>query len=552
MGKHFFNIKLVLSVVLLGLTAFLGGCEKEDTGRPNIIVFLADDMGFSDLKPYGAEVIDTPNIDQLAAKGQRFTQFYNAARCSPTRAALLTGKYPHQSGMGWLAGPKTEFPGYQGHLNKNKTIAEVLNEDGYETMMVGKWHLGNPQNGMVPWKRGFDRYFGRPVRADYWDSSGLKLDGASFEWKGDDFFMTEALSEYASRFIGEHEQKNAKQPFFMYVAFNAPHWPLHARDSDIKRYRGKFMAGWDELRKKRFQNMVEQGIISSDQSLPPREPAIPAWNAVSKEKQRAWDLKMATYAAQVTAMDRAIGQVLDKVEEYGQKNNTLILFLSDNGASAESIGLGESQTHNQEGTPPGGPDSHQAYLMPWAHLSNTPFRFYKHWAHEGGIATPLIARWPDVITNEGTTVDTPGHVMDIMATALDVAGITYQGKSTGKKGVSTEGKSLLPIFKGNDWGEERRIFWEHEGHRAVRDGEWKLVSAHEFDDWFYEKWGYPRDPEAQWELYNLNRDRLERNDLADTYPEKRDELIDAYEQWAEKAGVVNWDKVRPMIPLFNN
>lgn len=552
---HNIRILKIFPAVFCSLALFLTGCTEEpdnDIKRPNIIVFLADDMGFSDLGSYGAEFIDTPHIDRLAAEGRRFTQFYNAARCSPTRASLLTGRYPHQSGMGWLAGPNVQSPGYLGHLNESKTIAEVLEkEGGYRTMMTGKWHVGSSQNDVMPWTRGFDRYFGRPIRADYWDSSDLILDGKPYEWTGDDFYMTDVVGEFAAKFIKTHFQDETDQPFFLYQAFYAPHWPLHAKDKDIERYRGKYMIGWDELRRRRYNNMVDKGIISGEQSLPPRDSAIPAWNSISKENQKAWDLKMSVYAAQITAMDRAIGRILDEVKKSGQEDNTLILFLSDNGASAEGIGLGESQIRNNEGTPPGGPNSHQAYLMPWAHVSSTPFRLYKHWVHEGGIATPLIARWPDVIKGKGSIADEPGHVMDIMATALDVADIEYPGESDDPSSKLIEGKSLLPIFQGKNREGHKRIFWEHEGHRAVREGKWKLVSAHEFDDRFYEKWGYPREINAEWELYDMTNDRFEQNNLADKYPEKRDELIAAYESWAEKAGVVDWDKIRPELPLFD-
>lgn len=546
--NYFRNIVMLFGLFLTATLIF--GCadeEKRDFERPNIIVFLADDMGFSDVGPYGAEVIETPNIDQLAEEGQQFTQFYNAARCSPTRASLLTGRYPHQAGMGWLAGPETPFPGYQGYLNESKTIAEILGKEGYETMMVGKWHVGNTKNDVMPWTRGFDRYFGRPVRADYWDSSELMLDGELFEWPDDDFFMTEALGEYASRFIGEHEQKDTDQPFFMYMAFNAPHWPLHAKEDDIENYRGKFMIGWDELRKKRFDNLVDDGIVSNDQSLPPRDSALPAWDSVDSEKQKAWDMSMSVYAAQVTAMDRAVGQVMDEVEESGQANNTLILFLSDNGASAEAIGMHENQMRNEDGIPPGGPDSHQSYLMPWANVSNTPFLFYKHWTHEGGIATPLIVRWPDIIKEKGSMTDEPGHVIDIMATTIDVAGIDESNEEQ----RAVEGKSLLPLFQGDEFERDDRLYWEHEGHRAVRDGKWKLVSVHDFDDWFYEKWGFPREFEEEWELYDMSNDRFEQNNLAGEYPEKRDELIKAYKDWAQETQVVDWDSVRPELPLFN-
>lgn len=541
----------IIFVLLLGLVSIGTACKSDRAQPPNIIVFLADDMGFSDIGSYGAEIIETPNLDQLAAEGKRFSQFYNAARCSPTRASLLTGKYPHQAGMGWLAGPNTGYSAYQGYLNESKTIAEALRDEGYQTMMTGKWHVGNPQNGVTPWTKGFNRYFGIPTGANYWDPEGLKLDGESFEWSGDDYFKTEALAKYATNFIAEHNKENPEQPYFLYHAFSAPHWPLHARENDIEKYRGKFMLGWDELRKRRFENMITEGVIDSGQTLPPKDPAVPDWESLSMEKQWAWDQQMSVYAAQVAAMDRAVGRVLEQVKKEGESDNTLVLFLSDNGASPEAIGFHRSRIRNDEGIKPGGPNSYQAYFMPWANLSNTPFRLYKHWAHEGGIATPFIAKWPNVIKDKGSMTDVVGHVMDIMPTALDVASIGSDEESGTPDSLAMEGQSLLPVFKNEKSQLNRRIFWEHEGHKAVREGKWKLVSAHSFDDWFFKKWGFPRNPSSEWELYNIKEDRFEQNDLADSHPQKRDQLIEAYQKWAERVGIVDWNKVRPEIPLFN-
>lgn len=522
--------------------------------RPNILVILADDLGFSDTGAYGATEIETPNLDRLAAGGQRFTQFYNAARCSPTRASLLTGLYPHQAGMGWLGGAALGGddapPGYIGRLNDAcVTMGEALGQAGYETMMLGKWHVGNPDNDMTPWQRGFQRYFGRLARADYWDPSGLWLDGEPYDWPGDDFFMTDAYGEWAARFIEEHQQERSDQPFLMYLAFNAPHFPLHAPEEDIAGYRDRFAIGWDMLRRRRYQKMIEEGIIAEDTALAPRDPAVPAWEEVPSDEQDDWVLKMAVYAAMVGRMDQNIGCVLDTLEATGALDNTLILFVSDNGASAEGIGIEEDQVGTDSGTPPGGPDSHQGYLMPWANVSDTPFRMYKHFTQEGGIATPLIAHWPAGMpeAQKGSVTDAEGHVMDIMATALDVTGVDYPAVYGGREITPPEGKSLLPVFERGRRAGHDMIFWEHEGHRAVREDNWKLVAHHEKqDEALYEWWAFSprwtsRDFDGEWRLYDMETDRTELSDVAGEHPERVERMAAAYEAWAKRSNVRDWD-----------
>ncbi len=502
--------------------------------RPNIILILADDMGFSDIGCYGSE-IRTSNLDRLAREGLRFTQFYNGARCMPTRAALLTGLYSHQAGIGHMA---MDFgvPSYRGHLNDQcVTIAEALRPGGYQTMMTGKWHVGNEAKGTVPWTRGFDRYFGRTQGADYFKVTGLHLDGEPFTYPdADNFYLTTACGEYASRFI---EEADREKPFFLYMGFNAPHWPLHARPEDIAKYRGKYKAGWDKVRRARHEKMVREGILEKDTPLPPRDPAVPAWEKA--ENKDLWDLKMSVYAAQIDSMDESIGMVMKKLRAVGEAENTLVFFLSDNGGCAEGIG----RVGPKSKIPPGPGDSFMAYHMPWANVSSAPFKFYKHWTHEGGIATPLVVSWPRGIKAKGKVVGEVGHIIDIMATCLDVAGTDYPKTFNGKDITPLEGKSLAPIFKTGRREGHDALFWEHEGNRAVRQGKWKLVSRSREDHELYKSWGFPNvEPRMrEWELYDLETDRLERRDLAPKRPDKVRELAALFDRWAERVGVLSWD-----------
>lgn len=483
---------------------------------PNIVIIMADDMGFSDIGCYGSEIA-TPNLDRLAANGLRFTQFYNTARCCPTRASLLTGLYSHQAGVGHMVG-NLGTPAYQGYLNDRcVTIAEALKPGGYRTLMVGKWHVGENRPHW-PTDRGFDRYFGlisggtNYFRLD--PGRQMALDDKPFTPEGNNFYITDAFTDYAVLYIQEHGRQ--PQPFFLYVAYTAPHWPLHALPDDIAKYRGKYRDGWDALRQKRHQRMKELGIVDAQWAMTPRDASAPAWEDVKDKDAR--DLKMAVYAAQIDRMDQGIGKILNALKEVGAEENTLVMFLADNGGCAEEINRGTPDA------PAGTRDSFLSYGLPWANASNTPFRLYKHWVHEGGIATPLIVRYPPVIKQKGAITQQPGHVIDLMATCLDVAGVKYPTTYNGRDIVPLEGKSLLPIFEGKPRKGHDAIFWEHEGNRAVRQGKWKLVSRHR----------------GEWELYDLDADRTELNNLANRYPEKVKELSDLYAKWAERCGVQPW------------
>ncbi|MBN2316094.1 MAG: arylsulfatase [Sedimentisphaerales bacterium] len=530
-------MRLVLRGVAAGATAAVVPIKtvtaraSNSQKQPNIILIMADDMGFSDIGCYGGEV-HTPNLDRLAAGGLRFTQFYNAARCCPTRASLLTGLYPHQAGIGHMVGDRG-YPAYQGYLNEHcVTIAEALKLGGYRTLMSGKWHVGEKRPHW-PTDRGFDKYFGLiSGGANYFDITKTKAKGVKRQMAMDDkpytppkegFYLTDAFSDNAVTFINQYGR--GPEPFFLYLPYTAPHWPLHAWPEDIAKYKGKYLKGWDALRQERRERMIRMGLIRDTWPLSPRDTTM--WPWADEKNKELLDLKMAVYAAQIERMDYGIGRVLKKIEQIGARDNTLVLFLADNGGCAEGGPVGFDNRKN--GLPPGGVDSYMSYGLSWANASNTPFRRYKHWVHEGGIATPLIAYWPAVIKNAGELTHQPGHIIDIMATCLDVAGITYPGTYKGHSITPPEGKSLLPIFKGRQRESHEALYWEHEGNRAVRQGRWKLVAIH----------GKP------WELYDLEADRTELNDLAHKHPEKVEHLKSLYQSWAKRCGVLPWPIKKP-------
>ena len=500
-----------------------GAAAPEGGAKPNIVVILADDLGFSDIGCYGSE-IHTPNLDRLAGEGIRFTQAYNVARCCPSRAALLTGLYPHQAGMGDMvstsAKPRPEGP-YQGYLNRNcVTMAELLKTSGYSTYMSGKWHVGEKPEHW-PRKRGFDRYFGLISGASSYfgilpqeePRRQMAEDDAPYTPEGDHFYMTDAFTDHAVQYLEEHD--NTK-PFLLYLAYTAPHWPLHALEEDIAKYRGRYGMGWDKLREERHARMVKEGIIDPKWKLSPRDSEVPAWDGM--ENKEDWDLRMAVYAAMIDRMDQGIGRVLDTLKQRGMEENTLVLFLADNGGCHESC---EKPKLHKPGALPGTRESYTSYKRPWANASNTPFRMFKHWCHEGGIATPLIARWPARIKERGALTPQVAHITDIMATCADISGAQYPESGAGEKITPLVGKSLAPVFDGRTREPHARLCWEHEGNRAMREGAWKLVATKEGD----------------WELYDLEADRTELNNLAQAQPARAKAMLDAWDAWADGIGV---------------
>lgn len=499
--------------------------------KPNILVILVDDMGFSDLGCYGSE-IPNPNLDALAANGVRFTQFYNTARCSTTRASLMTGLYPHQAGMGYLDGlklPKSNGTHAKLH-DRCVTMAEVLGNAGYHTSMVGKWHLGQ-QNGSTPWGRGFQRtattqfgelYFPKEESKDackwvYLD--GRKVAADSPEVGSGDWYSTFMFTDWSLKFLDD--AKTSGKPFFQYFAHGAPHFPLRAPQESIDKYRGKYKEGWDKLRDSRHRKQIALGIVDAKWPLPPRPEEVPAWESLRIEEQDRFDHLMAIYAAMIDCIDQSVGRMIAGLKERGMYENTLIVFMSDNGGNAEGGPNGISR-----GESLGGPDSTVFLGMPWATLNNTPFRRYKHFTHEGGISSPLIAHWPLGIpaSRNGQLEKQPAHLIDIMATAVEVSGALYPAEQNGHRILPMEGISLKPAFDGQSLHRVKPIFWMHEGNRAVRSGPWKVVKKFKGD----------------WELYNIDADRTEQLDLITENPQIAQLLIRQWDDWAATTYVDEW------------
>ncbi len=523
------NLALIF-FLLCTLGNFKVQAGDHGSARPNIIVILVDDMGWSDIGSYGGEIA-TPNLDKLAENGLRYSQFYNTSRCSPTRASLLTGLYPHQAGLGYLeslAIPHSQ--GTYGKLaNRAVTIAEVLGTAGYFTAMTGKWHIGQTRD-VPPWKRGFHRSLSHSLGAIYFpdqktkSEKNLYLNGKSVPFNSpilskDYWYSTDLWTTWGTKFIDEALAN--KQPFFLYLAHVAPHFPVMAPAADIERYRGKYMLGWDKLREERYKRQIKMGLIKKRWRLSERLPEVPAWEDISLEEQERYDHIMAVYAAAIDRMDKSIGKLVKHLKTNNILDNTLILFMSDNGSSAEGGPLGVSG-----GSPLGGPSSRVFVGMNWATLHDTPFRYFKHFTHEGGISTPLIAHWPNGIDKilNGTINHEPGHVIDIMSTVVELSGAHYPKKFNGHDILPQEGTSLVPTFLSKTLIRNEPLFWEHEGNRAVRLGKWKLVSKY-------------RGP---WQLYNLEKDRTETRDLFTRYPKIARDLIVKYENWVQSDLVDQW------------
>jgi arylsulfatase A-like enzyme len=479
--------------------------------RPNIIVILVDDMGYSDIGCFGGE-IETPNLNKLAENGLRFTQFYNTSRCCPSRASLLTGLDHHQAGMGLMIEDRTDKPGYLGYLARERctTIAELLQKQGYGTYMSGKWHLGYQEQEERPLSWGFDRFYGSLEGAIHYFEPGttekyphdkrprhVTLDNDTIT-PDKNYYATNRFTEYGQLFLEQHMNERNDDPFFLYLAYNAPHWPLHALPQDIQKYDGYYMKGWDRVRKERYRRMLEMGILSPDNTeLTPRtdnrykqggiwpftRDPLPAWDSLTTEQQEDLAKKMAVYAAMIDNLDQNIGRLIRFLEDKNELNNTIILFLSDNGGAigGRLMGfnaLGERGNLDVYGTA----DSFISYGLGWANASNTPFRMYKCYVHEGGISSPLIIHWPEKIREQaGSLVDAPCHITDIVPTLLQAAGADYPDKIADRDLIDLPGESLFPFLINTPakYDQNRKMFWEHAGSKAVRDGKWKLVQIHE-------------------------------------------------------------------------
>lgn len=518
------------------------GCLVYAAEKPNIVVILADDMGWSDLGCYGGE-IETPHLDRLAQDGLRFTQFYNTARCCPTRAALLTGLYQHQAGIGHMVGDDG-IPAYQGYLNQRcLTLAEALRPAGYTTLAVGKWHVGSAP-GHWPLDRGFDRFWGTPSGGGVYFKDTLQIrsevffvDGAERIEPPDDFYVTDAFTDRAMEFV-EQAAKQPGKPFFLYLAHIAPHWPLQAKPQDMEKYAGRYDLGWDAVRELRLARQKRMGLVPQDSVLSPRDPEARAWHELPADARRERARRMEIYAAQIDCIDQNVGRLVAKLKELGHFDNTLILFLSDNGSSAEGGPGGFSR--GKPGAAIGTGLSYASAGLEWANAANTPWRKYKMATHEGGIATPLIAHWPAQIRTRGEAnsqserlVHEPGHVIDLMPTLLDIAGATYPTEFAGHPILALEGRSLRPLLVGEAERlrpavPSRSLFWEHQGNKAVRAGDWKAIAS----------------GRGAWQLYDMRQDRTETHDLATQHPDKTRELATQWQAWAQRCGVWEWDDLQ--------
>lgn len=508
---------------LLGLLLFVAGAAHGETKppHPNIIVILADDMGFSDIGCFGSE-IPTPNLDALAADGLRFTNFHNMSRCCPSRATLLTGLYPQQAGVGLMTDTESPLPSYQGYLNQQcVTEAEVLNPAGYFTAMVGKWHVGQ-EHGVTPSNRGFQRSLNTVAGGFYWSDEGrakLFLDGNPIK-NGEGgvpatWYSTDLWTSFGLKFIDE--AKTTKKPFYLYLPYNAPHFPLQAPPDEIAKFRhGIYQQGWDKLREARYQRQLAMGIIDKSWALSARDPKVRPWDSLNAEEKEIYDGTMATYAAVIAHLDTQIGVLVAGLKQRGLYDNTVIFFLSDNGANAEG--------HDGKAYPALATGHTNVFLgRSWANLGNTPFRLFKHFEHEGGTSSPFIVHWPDGIKGKNELRGQMAHMIDIMPTVADLAGAQYPAQFNGKAILPEEGVSIVPAFNGSaPLARTQPLFWEHEGNRAINDGFWKLVAVHQ----------------EPWELFDFNADRTEvpSGDMAAKKPDIVQKLSSQWDAWAKRVG----------------
>jgi arylsulfatase A-like enzyme len=515
----------------LALSAAATGLGAPGRRRPNILLIVADDLGYSDLGSYGGE-IDTPVLDSLATNGLRFTQFYTTARCCPSRASLLTGQYPHKVGVGHMV-TDLGHPGYRGRLSENAaTLAEVLRPAGYRTFMSGKWHVGTPD----PTRHGFEQWFGTLISAQsFWDSAQyLRLPQGSRtrSYDPDTFYGTDALTDYALDFLAD-ARTTPDQPWFLYLAFHAPHFPLHARSEDIAKYRTRYASGWDVLRQERLARMKRLRLVSKGTRLSPRSKYTnhgeivtaqnPAWDSLPEDRRADLAMRMAIYAAMIDRMDQNIGRVTADLRARGELDDTLILFLSDNGACAEwdPFGFDVSSSPNNvlhrgdDLTRMGSRSTYHSVGSGWANASNTPWRMYKHYSHEGGISTPCLAHWPAGFRRRNALENAPVHLIDLMPTLVEVSGAEYPERLGSRLIPPMAGTSLMPALRGEKLP-ERTLYFEHEGTRAVREGRYKLTALR----------GEP------WKLYDMERDRTEIDDLSEQQPQRVASLAKKWDTWA--------------------
>lgn len=535
--KKIKTIAFIFAAVLAGLQQ-----TQAQSKKPNIILIVVDDMGYGDLGSYGSE-IHTPNLDKLASQGLRLKEFYNNAICAPTRASILTGQDQHKAGIGYFD-QNLGLPAYQGYLNKESlTLAEVLKAGGYSTLMSGKWHVGNDSTSW-PNQRGFDHFFGIiGGAANYFNTGYMPLVGAKYpviieednkRWhKADDsYYITDEIGDHATKFLDE--QNKTKKPFFLYLTFNAPHWPLQALPEDIAKYKGRYNIGWDSLRKERLARQVQLGLRDPGQPVAVRDAEVPNWDNLTYDEQQLWKSKMEVYAAMVDRMDQNVGKVLEKLKELKKDDNTLIVFISDNGAPAEDVAHGKVHAARNIG-PVGTSGSFESQGKNWSFVSNSPLRSFKGALYEGGMSSPLIAWFPGKI--KANTIERgTAHLIDLAPTFYEVAGAKYPTAYNGIKINPLIGKSLTGLFfKGEELNRDKPLFWELWGNRAIREGKWKLVSVF---------------PVNQWELYDMDNDRGETNNLAAKNPDVVYKLSLEYLQWVNANNVVlDFNLIKPKAIL---
>lgn len=525
--------------VLLMLCFFYGNAQQQ---RPNIIVILADDMGYSDLGCYGSE-IPTPNIDALAAKGLKFKQFYNNARCCPSRAGLLTGLFPHQTGVGHMA-EEPEKPGvndwgvdgYKGYLNSNcVTIAEVLKDAGYHTYMTGKWHVGMATKDRWPLQRGFERFYGiLPGGSSHrkpFPPRGTVTNNNEPQYNfPDNYYDTDAYTDSAITYIKDQKDK---KPFFLYLAHTAPHWPLQAKKEDIEKFAHKYDIGWDSVRHERLRRQIALGLVKKEWGLAQRE--MRPWNELTDQERKDVSFRMTVYAAQIYCLDYNVGKLMQYLKASGKLNNTFVMFLSDNGAAAEpwkELG-GRPQAEVND------PNKFWSvsYGMGWANTSNTPFRKFKVDTYEGGMAAPFIVYWPNVITKQlGQWNNKPYYLIDVMPTLLDIAKTKYPSTYHGHKIIPTEGISMKPLFLTGTGQQHEYMYWEHQNNCAIR-----------WNDWKAEK----KIADKDWELYNLADDRTERFNLAAKHPDIVEKMSAKWTAWANSHNVLPKGNVKQVYDKAN-
>lgn len=520
------------NIFLLALSLmFVYPIQAQQIQKPNIVLILVDDLGYSDLGAYGSE-IETPNLDRLANEGLRLQQFYNNSICAPTRASLITGQYQHTAGVGYFSND-LGLPAYQGYLNaESLTFAEVLKENGYQTLTSGKWHVSG-KGQSAPWQRGFDKVY---PRESSMSGSGApsfvepRTDAEGYPIAED--YATNLINKHAEEFL--HEAKKIDKPFFLYLAHTAPHWPLLALRDDIAHYKGKYDGGWDAVRKARFERQKTLHIVADTVQLSTRDENVYEWGSLSYEHRQLWAKKMEVFAAMVHRLDISIGSLLKTLEANGQLANTIIFFLSDNGAPAEDLAKWHHGTRKNTG-PVGTVNSYESQSKNWSFASNTPFKAYKDYLYEGGINTPFIAWYPQKI-KANTVKAGVGHIIDIAPTLYELAGAAYPTTFQGLKPHPLPGKSLIPVLFDADSSvaREEGLFWERAGNRAARLGKWKLVST----------W-----PSYSWELYDLENDPTERTDVAGSNHALVSTLSKAYFAWAKRVGVVEFSELEDKEPI---